>query len=159
MADKLIRPIRTNPKVTSPYGWRILNGQQQFHNGIDYINGDDTGAEDCICDRMIVSIADGVCIADNDEYDASQRYDVNSKHSLGNYVYIQHVINGVTYYVLYAHMAKNNFNPGDKVKQGDEIGLYDQFGFSFGKHLHLSFYDINWNIVDPTPIILAGVNQ
>lgn len=157
MSPKLIRPIRTKPKVSSPYGWRDLNGSQNFHTGIDYINADDLGDGKFKGDKMVVAMCDGICVADNDNYDQNYRYDVNSKHSLGNYIYLQHVIDGITYYVLYAHLKQNNFNPGDRVKQGDVLGEYSDYGYSFGDHLHIQFYDINWQTINPTSIILEGV--
>lgn len=157
MSDKLIRPV-VNAKVTSPYGWRVLNGQSQFHPGIDYINADDTG-DPWSGNRNVLAIFDGTCVADNDAYDASQRYNGQSKHSLGNYIYLQHKINGVTYFALYAHLKNNNFNPGDKVKQGDVLGPYSNYGWSFGSHCHFQLFDINWQTVDPTQIILTGVAQ
>ncbi len=158
MSEKIIRPIQGNHKVTSPYGTRYLAGLGWHnHPGIDYITEGDPGGDNWTGNRNVVAIDDGIVIADNDHYDATQRWVMQSKHSLGNYIFIQHVINGITYIALYAHLKFNNFNVGDNVKMGDVLGVYSDYGFSKGPHLHFQLYDANWLTVDPTPIILAGL--
>lgn len=158
MAEKIIRPIQTGFKVTSPYGTRYIAGMGwQHHPGIDYITIDDPGGDDWTGNRNVVAIDDGVVVADNDNYDATQRWIMSSKHSLGNYIFVQHKINGVIYFALYAHLKYNNFNVGDSVKEGDVLGIYSDYGYSKGPHLHFQLYDQNWLTVDPTPIILNGL--
>ena len=157
MAETLIRPIQEKAKVTSGYGPRLLNGTWQMHPGIDYINGNDPGGKDFKGNRNVVAIDDGIVVADNDNYNAAQRWVAESKHSLGNYIFIQHTINNVIYIALYAHLKFNNFNVGDAVKRGDILGIYSDYGFSYGEHCHFQLYDANWHTVDPTHILLDGI--
>ena len=56
------------------------------------------------------------------------------KSSYGNYVVISHA-NGES--TLYAHMSKRLVSEGDKVTQGQTIGLVGTTGSSTGNHLHL----------------------
>lgn len=54
----------------------------------------------------------------------------------GNYIIIKHTANNKTYYTLYAHLNKREVKVGDKVSQGQEIGLSGNTGTSTGAHLH-----------------------
>lgn len=55
------------------------------------------------------------------------------KNSYGNTISLRH--NG-TYSTNYAHLSKISVRYGQKVKQGDVIGLVGSTGFSTGPHLH-----------------------
>lgn len=65
----------------------------------------------------------------------------------GNYVVIEHVINGQKYASLYGHMRNDSLKVkvGDTVKQGQQIGLMGTTGNSTGQHLHLEFYVGEYN--------------
>jgi murein DD-endopeptidase MepM/ murein hydrolase activator NlpD len=56
----------------------------------------------------------------------------------GNCVRLKHVRLDDTYFTYYAHLEKWLVDEGDKVKQGDVIGLADNTGNSSGAHLHLT---------------------
>lgn len=51
----------------------------------------------------------------------------------GNFVIIDH---GNGFLTLYGHLTQTSVEVGDKVKQGDQIGLMGSTGFSTGTHLH-----------------------
>lgn len=60
----------------------------------------------------------------------------------GNFVIIQHVINGKTIYSFYCHMSKRSVNKGNSVKSGTPIGIIGNTGSaSAGEHLHFTFVD------------------
>ena len=65
--------------------------------------------------------------------------------SYGNYVVISHG-NGNT--TLYAHLSSRSVKEGDKVKQGQVIGITGSTGISSGPHLHYEIVE-NGNRVDP----------
>lgn len=58
----------------------------------------------------------------------------------GNSIYIDH---GMGLFSQYAHLFELNVEPGDRVKQGEIIGLVGSTGFSTGPHLHFTFWAHN----------------
>lgn len=139
-----MKPPVKKQLITSPYGPRVLNGQKNFHDGIDFISKTNS--------RDVFSIADGECTFDFDNYDDRKRW-TDRQHSAGNMVIIKSKIDGVDYYIRYLHLKENNLTNGQKIKEGDKIGEYADVGYSFGAHLHLDMYDMAWKKIDPTPVI------
>lgn len=131
-------------KITSPYGYRILRGKKEFHDGIDFISV--TG------DKNVYAIANGIVEYDMDNYDDSLRW-TDKHHSAGNMIIIRHTINGAIYYARYLHLGENTVSKNDFVNEGDILGQYGDYGYSFGAHLHFDLYDKNWKKIDPTPIL------
>jgi murein DD-endopeptidase MepM/ murein hydrolase activator NlpD len=136
--------IINNIKITSPYGDRILNGQKQFHDGIDFISKDG--------DRSVYCPVDGVCCFDFDDYEDRKRW-TDNKHSGGNYTIIQTKIDDEIYYFKFLHLVENYITKGQVIKAGQKIGKYADVGYSFGAHLHLSIYNSKWQTIDQTPIL------
>lgn len=108
--------------ISSGFGDRAApcRGCSTSHSGIDFNPG--AGA-------AIFAIADGVV------YEASDGYS-----SWGNYVIIQHEIDGQTVYSGYAHMQRASvpLAVGDEVKVGDFVGLVGATGQATGVHLHFT---------------------
>ncbi len=84
-------------------------------------------------------------------------------HNYGIHVRVDHADGWQT---IYGHMQQATARVGQPVKAGDQLGLADNTGNSFGSHLHLtlkrqnSSYTDNtgtkwpFNIFDPTPFLL-----
>ena len=108
-----IWPAPASYIITSDYGWRVRdNGTARMHYGIDI--GAGYGCN--------VLAADG------------GRVITTYYHwSYGNFVIIDH---GNGYRTLYAHMSRVYVSPGQKVSQGEVIGLVGNTGDSNGAHLH-----------------------
>jgi len=138
-------PVR-NHKVTSPYGMRIhpVTGIQSMHNGIDFVSQDNYPA--------VYSILAGKVIYDFDGYDDSKRW-TSKKHSAGNMLIIESLIDGLVHYVRYLHLIENYARAHSVIEQGSLIGKYGDVGISHGSHLHLDIYDKDWQIIDPTFIL------
>ncbi len=86
------------------------------HNGVDY--GTPTGTP-------IVAPHDGTVIeAAYDEY------------GYGMYVKIENDVEGS----ILAHLKSFNVNPGDKILEGQQIGISDNTGNSTGPHLHWGYF-------------------
>lgn len=98
--------------ISSPYGYRTLNGVREFHRGIDIPASKNT---------PIYASNGGKVVT------ATYHY------SYGNYVVIDH---GGGKSTLYAHANKLNCKAGDVVKQGDVIAYVGTTGNSYGNHLH-----------------------
>lgn len=106
-------------KVTSPYGQRTLNGESQFHSGVDLV-GDGT--------KAVCSVCDGTVIQSRIVTDKS-----NLTWQWGNYVSVQASDGTVIYY---CHLDSRAVKAGDKVKKGQRLGIMGNTGYSFGAHLH-----------------------
>ena len=119
----MIVPIEGEYEITSEYGNRIhpITGEETFHSGID-MSGEHLG--------NILAVADGEVTY------------AGVQEGYGNCVEIKHEINGETVYSFYAHLAQINVSEGDKVFQGNVIGLQGGAetdpnpGTSTGTHLH-----------------------
>ena len=79
-------------------------------------------------------------------------------HNYGIHVRIDHADD---YQTIYAHLQEAQVRVGEQVSAGQQIGLADNTGNSFGSHLHLTLKRKNqsqgnwpYNIFDPTPYLL-----
>ncbi|MBM3703109.1 MAG: M23 family metallopeptidase, partial [Actinobacteria bacterium] len=132
--DQFIIPDLTDPDipsiwpasgtVTSEYGERRLT---HTHKGIDIANNTGT---------PIRATANGTIIA------------VGTSGNFGRRIMIYHGTdeNGTTYVTIYAHLSNFSVKAGEKVSQGEIIGLMGNTGYSKGTHLH---YEVR---VNGTPV-------
>ncbi|MGF2005760.1 phage tail tip lysozyme [Lactococcus lactis] len=118
-----IAPISSPITVTSEFGWRTspITGAQEFHNGIDLVNGNPNTPILASGDGQVVSAADPGYF---DWY--------------GNWTVIKHA-DGM--YTGYAHQSRVDVAVGQNVKQGQQIGLMGTTGPSTGEHCHFQFMD------------------
>ncbi len=109
------------------------------HNGIDLGWNSAHGGPN----QPVYAAYDGEVIAVVKNYNQTD----TSGGSYGNYVKIRHINNIDT---LYAHLKYGSVtvNVGDKVKQGQKIGLMGNTGYAFGNHLH---YEVFLNNVKVNP--------
>lgn len=112
----------TTGAITSGFGPRWGTS----HNGIDIGLGGRSNVP-------VVSIADGV--VSNSYY----------SKSYGNCVVIRHVLDGVQYESLYAHLANRTVQTGQTVAKGQFIGYMGNTGYSTGPHLHFELHQPEWN--------------
>ncbi len=118
-----IKPIADPIRVTSEFGWRTspITDAQEFHNGIDLVNGNPN--------TPIFASADGEVIVAGD---------ANYFDWYGNWTVIKHA-DGM--YTGYAHQSRVDVSKGQKVTAGQQIGLMGTTGPSTGEHLHFQFMD------------------
>ena len=106
-----IAPVK-NARTTSPFGWRPLNGKQDYHYGIDLIG-----------DKTIMAIANGTVVA------------VGNEKTGGNFVAVLH---DDGYASCYFHLASYSVSKGAKVTQGQKVGVMGATGTGAqGVHLHM----------------------
>ena len=138
-----VKPLKGQYTITSAYGIRIhpTTGEVKKHTGID-ISGTHHAE--------VLSIAEGEVT-----YAGVQK-------GFGNSVEIKHVVNGETIYSFYAHLSRIDVQKGQKVKQGETIGLEGgdpqtdpNVGNSTGHHLHFELRKASGygNDIDPTKYI------
>lgn len=131
------QPNRLNP-VTKK--WKA-------HKGIDY--GKD-GSPD------ITAAADG--IVRRVATDGRIGYTGGSFGGFGNVIIITHSIGGQQYETLYAHLKSVSVKVGQKVQQGQKIGVRGHTGNSTGEHLHFEIHKPSYlpgqpNALDPYPLV------
>ncbi|WP_312875717.1 M23 family metallopeptidase [Paenibacillus planticolens] len=117
--------------LTTPYGYtRYVNGKyDSAHMAVDLAAKEGT---------PIKATNDGVVAL------------AESLYLTGNSIYLDH---GMGLFSQYAHLSELRVKTGDRVKQGDIIGLVGTTGFSTGPHLHFTFWahnvqvnpDLFWN--------------
>jgi len=110
--------------MSSPYGWRVLYGIEEFHLGVDLA---------CAAGTDVLSAASGTVVLSQYHY------------SYGNYIIVDH---GDGFSTLYAHLSASNVNVGDFVGAGQTIGWVGLTGRTFGYHLHFETR-VNGSTVDP----------
>ena len=118
---KFIMPI-DHPKITSAYGQRMIFGSKDWHQGVDLVDTK-LGAQ-----APIYAIAEGVV-----SY-------TGELSSYGLVVRIKHLINGVKYESLYAHLSQINVKVGQEVNQAEMIGVIGKTGNATGVHLHAELH-------------------
>lgn len=126
-------------EVTSPYGMRILNGEQEFHKGIDLV-GIDT-------DR-VTSIGSGVVDAVG--------WENPDNHNQG-FGYRVRILNADKTYTYYGHLQENS-SPlvvGQSINEFDLIGIMGATGAVTGRHTCLSIRPISGGSIDPS--IVTGI--
>ena len=121
-------------KVSSGFGKR---GKRHFHTGLDLPMPKGT---------PIQAAMDGVvletCSTQNKKY-----------RGYGNAVLIEHANGLVT---MYAHCLKVNVKPGQKIKQGDIIGLVGNSGRTTTWHVHFEIRK-NGKPIDPSPYMAKRI--
>ena len=112
--------------ITSNYGWRILNGKKEFHNGVDISSKSI---------KPIILVAYSGIITHIDRI--HKTYNPKTRTgSFGLVVYIKNDCDG--YYSVYPHMSEifSTLKIGDQIKESTPIGIMGNTGYSFGPHLH-----------------------
>lgn len=112
--------------ITSGYGERVLHGVKEFHRGIDIgVAGNPTTTPIFVTKAGIVKWVDRTRVYDKK----------TGKGSFGNVVYI---LMADGWFAIYPHMEAifNNIEVGNYLKEGTQIGIMGNTGFSFGIHLH-----------------------
>lgn len=121
---KFWRPVISG-YVTSEYGRRVhpITGKVgSFHSGIDLSVYKSCGTT-CL---TLYSITNGKVVY------------TGYNSSMGNYIVMNHLVNGKNYSSIYMHMSKIYVNKGDVVNKDTVVGLMGNTGSSTATHLHLT---------------------
>lgn len=123
-------------RVTSPFGYRTINGDREYHRGIDVV-GDG--------DKHVCSVCDGIVAVSTIITNKKDR-----TWEWGNYVRVDGS-DGRHYY--YCHLASRLVSAGRHIKAGEHVGIEGHTGYSFGNHCHFEVRDASGNAVDPAPFL------
>ena len=131
MQNSLTKPFEegVNYWVTSPFGDRIdpFTGEIKFHSGID------------------LTTEEGTYITSS--YEGKVYYVGFQEEGLGEYVIIEHYIEGEKYRTTYGHLQEESIivEVGEVVTTGQQIWLIGTTGRSTGIHLHFMISIIEGN--------------
>ena len=128
-------PCEGTNRVSSPYGWRTLNGVRQWHAGQDIV----------AANRRLRAIWDAVKVEALPGYNGGR----------GNLVRLYY---SPTLRVIYQHLNEIYVAAGTAVRQGDVIGLMGWSGDCVpqgagGMHLHIEVQKLAygaWTAVEPS---------
>jgi hypothetical protein len=164
---QLVRPSRGH--TTQFYGNIQPDGNPHAGEDYAYTNGAEIFPE-------VYAAADGVVLFAGDsrglawpnimyvniDFDRTDNVD----SSAGNYVIIEHRINGVRVALTgYGHLESYSVQTGQTVSAAQRIGTVGATGFSFGKHLHFDLVVAPFRVdiapyygrVDPKPYFVSGI--
>lgn len=128
-------PVPGYYNISSPYGWRTLYGQPDFHTGIDISRG----SQASIYGANIVASLSGTV-----------QTVVYGSRGYGYYVIVDHGGNNKT---LYGHMSRIDVTVGQQVTGGVTVlGGVGSTGNSTGPHLHFEIR-LGGQQVDPAPYL------
>ncbi len=112
----------TNYHVSSYFGFRTdpFTYETRYHSGMDLSTS---------CGIAVLSSGNGIV------YETGKIDD-----GLGNYIYIKHELDGITYYSVYGHLLDNSIlvHSEQVVMQGEQIASVGSTGRSTGCHLHFT---------------------
>jgi len=108
----------TRGRLTSRFGARVdpTTGISRFHNGIDLANSIGT--------PVVAAMSGKVSM-------------LGYNPNFGKYIILSHPEG---YQTLYGHLESFQARKGDRVKQGQCIGVMGNSGYSTGSHLHFSIF-------------------
>lgn len=118
--------------MTSPFGWRVINGYNDYHKGLDLVALDDITLI-APCDGVIGTSA---IITDHN----------NATWEWGNYIRLD-CPNGL--YIFMCHLKERFVKAGQKVKRGDKLGIMGNTGYSFGAHTHFEIRTVYGESLNP----------
>ena len=117
-------PVSTT--ITSYFGPRTIEGVSGNHGAIDIGLG---------CGNNVIAAQAGTVVSTNDGCPSFGFYQNPCGNGYGNHVILEHSDGN---YTLYGHMSLNEVkvSVGDKISQGQVLGLSGSSGSSTGCHLH-----------------------
>ena len=133
----MVNPV-PGKKITTPYGKPGKMWKCGYHVGADFAAPTGTPVVAC-SDGKVLEAKEGVSWG----------------ASYGKAIVIDH---GGGYKAVYAHLSKIEVKAGDKVSEGQQIGLVGSTGNSSGPHLHLEVRVSPWKYTnkDVDPAIIIG---
>lgn len=127
-------PLVGNPRITSKFGPRVLDGTQGFHDGIDYAAPIGT---------PVYSTADGYVVS------------AGTSGRCGNMVIIQHS-DGIK--TIYCHLSKIYVKSGQHIDAGCSFAETGNTGHSTGPHLHYAMKNSEGRKINPAAYTGRGGN-
>lgn len=135
-----------NPATYNPMGLKA-------HSGVDFRTRNQSDADGIAGHTFVYAAASGVL--------ETVRND--GKKGYGLHIRIRHMDGSLT---IYGHLSSVMVHQGDKVSQGDKIGVTGNSGFSSAPHLHFEYRPANESVnngyagaVDPLPFLMNDITK
>lgn len=119
-------PVAGHHSVSSGYGERTLEGQQETHYGIDIVAPEGT---------LVRAARAGQVLESRPDFARGWGWTVVIEHDGG-------------WITRYAHLSANLIRAGERVVRGQPVGRVGNTGRSTGAHLHFGTY-LRWTPHDP----------
>lgn len=131
-------PFEKGFRVSSAYGWRTdpIDGSRSFHGGVDLVGRD----------NAVRAVRAGAVLKSRIVTDPNDR-----TSEWGNYIAVYGEDSKIYYY---CHLESRGVEVGERVEEGQVIGLEGATGRVTGKHLHFEIRESNnYTTVNPAEII------
>ena len=125
-------PAPGNMRVTCEYGSRTMDGEPEFHYGVDI---------SAVVGSPVVAIEKGTVISAG-----------TNGGTAGTFIKIRHEKDGLVWESKYFHLSEIKVSVDDEVERGTVIAASGNTGRSTGPHLHIGI-TMNGSYVDPLPLI------
>lgn len=137
--EQFVFPLSIPAPISSVFGWRMhpIHQTWRFHSGTDLAAPMDT--------PVLATQAGRVAVAD---FLGGYGLTVILRHGDGNLE------------SRYAHLSQITVRPGERVEQGEVIGLVGSTGTSTGPHLHFEVRQLTgdgWVAMDPGEVLEYGM--
>lgn len=136
--------LPANGEVRSNFGSRSIMGNESDHFGIDISSSEN---------EKVFAVAGGVVTKVFSDCIANGHVGSVCGNGYGNYIQIQHEVNGQKFETLYAHLSETFVDVGDNIKKNEEIAMIGSSGNAAGKSLHFELHipkkENQLNAVDP----------
>lgn len=140
--ESLVAPAEGS--VMSYFGPRTIMNKESIHWGIDIASADKDA---------VYAVTDGTVTKVFAECTANGHLGSSCGNGYGNYIQVEHNVNGQQFETLYAHLSEVKAQAGDKVTKNQKIGKVGSSGSAAGKSLHFEMHvpkkNAEKNAVDP----------
>ncbi len=139
-------PFEQGFRVTSPYGYRIdpITGAAAFHGGIDLVGLEGGTAPDR--DTPVRAVVGGTVVRSRIVTDSE-----DPTSEWGNYVAVFGTDGRLWYY---CHLASRAVGQGERIGEGQILGIEGMTGRATGAHLHLEVRSAdNKTTLDPAALL------
>ena len=142
----MANPLNKSFRVTSPFGWRMLAGQKDYHAGCDLVPQDGKHPTE-----LFVTVSGIVEDVRNTVPNTHTGLGVTTMVT-GNYINIR---TSDGYLIIYRHLKCGSipFTKGQKVNEGNFVGIMHTTGQSTGVHLHYEIRNSKNESLNPEPYL------
>jgi len=142
-------PLTKPHRITSHFGRRVLGGRSEHHNGIDLVPLDRLHPTDivAVCPGTVTHVISHLP-------DSHTGLNIRN-NTAGNLIRFR---TDNDFSIIYYHLRANSVTVkvGQRVQEGQKVGIMGTTGRSTGIHLHYEIHNPNRQAIDPLPFLEGG---